>query len=40
MSHPSKWKNALGEDKKETFIHCAVTTVSTEGRYIAVKEIS
>ena len=36
MSHPSKWKNALGEDKKETFIHCAVTTVSTEGRYIAV----
>ena len=36
MSTASKWKNALGEDQKETFIHCAVTTVSTEGRYIAV----
>ena len=36
MSTASKWKNALGEDQKEAYLHCAVTTVSTEGRYIAV----
>ena len=34
--HPSKFKNALGEDQKEIFTKCSVTTVSTEGRYIAV----
>ena len=36
MSAPSKWKNALGEDKKEIFTSCSVSTVSTEGRLIAV----
>ena len=34
--NPSKFKNALGEVKKEKFLNCNVTTVSTEGRYIAV----
>ena len=33
---PSKFKNAIGEDKKEKFTNCSVTTVSTEGRYIGV----
>ena len=32
----SKFKNALGEIKKEYFTNCNATTVSTEGRYIAV----
>ena len=32
----SKFKNALGEIKKEHFTNCNVTTVSTEGRYLAV----
>ena len=32
----SKFKNACGEDKKEKYLNCSVTTVSTEGRYIAV----
>ena len=32
----SKFKNALGSDKKEKFTNCSVTTVSTEGRLIAV----
>ena len=32
----SKFKNAIGEDKKEKFTNCSVTSVSTEGRYIAV----
>ena len=32
----SKFKNAIGADKKEKFTNCSVTTVSTEGRYIAV----
>ena len=37
MSAPqSKWKNALGEDRKEKFLQCAVSTVSTEGRLLAV----
>ena len=32
----SKFKNALGEEKKQKYLNCSVTTVSTEGRYIAV----
>ena len=32
----SKFKNALGEIKKEYFTNCNATTVSTEGRYLAV----
>ena len=32
----TKFKNAIGQDKKEKFTDCSVTTVSTEGRYIAV----
>ena len=32
----SKFKNALGAEKKEKFTDCSVTTVSTEGRVIAV----
>ena len=32
----SKFKNVIGADKKEKFTNCRVTTVSTEGRYIAV----
>ena len=36
MSQPSKFKNALGFEKKEQFIKCSVSTVSTEGRLIAV----
>ena len=32
----SKFKNALGQEKKEKFTNCAVTTVSTEGRILAV----
>ena len=36
MSQPSKWKNAIGEDKKELFTNTSVTSVSTEGRYLAV----
>ena len=32
----SKFKNAIGADKKEKFSNCSVTTVSTEGRLIAV----
>ena len=32
----SKFKNALGEVQKKNFSNCSVTTVSTEGRYIAV----
>jgi len=32
----SKFKNAIGADKKEKYTNCSVTTVSTEGRYIAV----
>ena len=36
MSTPSKFKNALGSEKKEKFTNCLVTTVSTEGRLIAV----
>ena len=36
MSHPSKFKNALGFEKKEKFTNCLVSTVSTEGRLIAV----
>ena len=31
----SKFKNALGQEKKEKFTNCAVTTVSTEGRILA-----
>ena len=34
--NPSKFKNALGEVKKETYLKCLVTNVSTEGRYLAV----
>ncbi len=33
---PSKWKNALGEDQKEKFLNCAISSVSTEGRLLAV----
>jgi WD40 repeat protein len=36
MSQPSKFKNALGYEKKEKYTNCAVSTVSTEGRLIAV----
>ena len=32
----AKFKNALGEDKKEIFSNCRLTTVSTEGRLLAV----
>ena len=32
----STFKNALGEDQKEVFTKCDVTTVSTEGRLLAV----
>ena len=32
----SKFKNALGEEKKQKYLNCSVTTVSTEGRYMAV----
>ena len=32
----SKFKNVLGSDKKEKFTDCTVSTVSTEGRLIAV----
>ena len=32
----SKFKNALGAEKKEKFTDCSVTTVSTEGNVIAV----
>ena len=32
----TKFKNALGADKKEKFMNCSVSTVSTEGRLIAV----
>ena len=36
MRQASKWKNAIGEDKKELFTNTSVTSVSTEGRYLAV----
>ena len=36
MSAPSKFKNAIGEDKRDKFTSCSVSTVSTEGRLIAV----
>ena len=36
MSQPSKFKNALGYEKKEKYTNCAVSSVSTEGRLIAV----
>ena len=36
MSAPSKFKNAMGEDKKEKFTSCSVSTVSTEGRLISI----
>ena len=32
----TSFKNVLGADKKEVFTNCAVSTVSTEGRLIAV----
>ena len=32
----STFKNALGEDQKEVFTKCDVSTVSTEGRLLAV----
>ena len=32
----TKFKNVLGADKKEKFTNCSVSTVSTEGRLIAV----
>ena len=32
----SKFKNACGEDIKQKYLNCSVTTVSTEGRLIAV----
>ena len=34
--NPSKFKNALGDVKKGNYANCSATTVSTEGRYIAV----
>ena len=36
MSQPSKFKNALGYEKKEKYTNCLVSSVSTEGRLIAV----
>ncbi len=36
MTTPSKFKNALGFEKKEKFTNCLVSTASTEGRLIAV----
>ena len=36
MSQPSKFKNAIGQDRKEKFTSCSVSTVSTEGRLISV----
>ena len=36
MSAPSKFKNAMGEDKRDKFTSCLVSTVSTEGRLISV----
>ena len=36
MNPPSKFKNALGYEKKEKYTNCSVSTVSTEGRLIAV----
>jgi coronin-1B/1C/6 len=33
---PSKFKNAIGQDQKEIFTDCNVSTASTEGRLIAV----
>ena len=36
MSHTSKFKNALGYEKKEKYTNCLVSSVSTEGRLIAV----
>ena len=36
MSAPSKFKNALGEDKRDKYTSCSVSTVSTEGRLISV----
>ena len=36
MSAPSKFKNAMGEDKRDKFTSCSVSTVSTEGRLISV----
>ena len=36
MNPPSKFKNALGFEKKEKYTNCSVSTVSTEGRLIAV----
>ena len=36
MSAPSKFKNAIGEDKRDKFTSCSVSTVSTEGRLISV----
>ena len=32
----AKFKNALGADQKQKFLNCAVSTISTEGRLIAV----
>ena len=36
MSTPSKFKNALGFEKKEKFSKCLVSSVSTEGRLLAI----
>jgi len=32
----SKFKNAIGEDKKEKFTHCNLSQISTDGRLIAI----
>ena len=36
MTTASKFKNALGFERKEKFSNCLVSTASTEGRLIAV----
>ena len=36
MTTASKFKNALGFERKEKFTNCLVSTASTEGRLIAV----
>ena len=36
--NPSKFKNVLAEEKKEKYLNCLLTTVSTEGRYLAVND--
>ena len=36
--NPSKFINVVGEEQKEKYLNCSLTSVSTEGRYLAVNE--